>query len=142
MKKAARSYEVSFFLNYSYGWFFQNLGKEAVRTFMHTTVATMFVNRSLKGFKFKISRNSLVVGACMLLAALHAVRRESLGCRPVGGAENLEWAKYQCAPRPPHTYVFWLLRSIFECYVNFHKDKQTRCQMKAYIMHIRDLAII
>ena len=26
-----------FFLHY--GWFFQNLGKEAVRTFMHTTVA-------------------------------------------------------------------------------------------------------
>ena len=25
-----------FFLHY--GWFFQNLGKEAVRTFMHTTV--------------------------------------------------------------------------------------------------------
>ena len=25
-----------FFLQY--GWFFQNLGKEAVRTFMHTTV--------------------------------------------------------------------------------------------------------
>ena len=27
-----------FFLHY--GWFFQNLGKEAVRTFMHTTVPT------------------------------------------------------------------------------------------------------
>ena len=27
-----------FFL--TYGWFFQNLGKEAVRTFMHTTVGT------------------------------------------------------------------------------------------------------
>ena len=26
-----------FFLHY--GWFFQNLGKEAVRTFMHTTVS-------------------------------------------------------------------------------------------------------
>ena len=28
----------TFFLHY--GWFFQNLGKEAVRTFMHTTVCT------------------------------------------------------------------------------------------------------
>ena len=37
VKKAALSYEVSFFLHY--GWFFQNLGKEAVWTFMHTTVA-------------------------------------------------------------------------------------------------------
>ena len=27
-----------FFLHY--GWFFQNLGKEGRRTFMHTTVAT------------------------------------------------------------------------------------------------------
>jgi hypothetical protein len=27
-----------FFLHY--GWFFQNLGKEAVRTFMHTTVSS------------------------------------------------------------------------------------------------------
>ena len=29
----------NFFLHY--GWFFQNLGKEAVRTFMHTTVHAM-----------------------------------------------------------------------------------------------------
>ena len=29
-----------FFLHY--GWFFQNLGKEAVRTFMHTTVIQNF----------------------------------------------------------------------------------------------------
>ena len=32
-----------FFLHY--GWFFQNLGKEAVRTFMHTTVGTCGHNR-------------------------------------------------------------------------------------------------
>ena len=31
-----------FFLHY--GWFFQNLGKEAVRTFMHTTVAILIHN--------------------------------------------------------------------------------------------------
>ena len=36
VKNAALSYEVSFFLHY--GWFFQNLGKEAVQTFMHMTV--------------------------------------------------------------------------------------------------------
>ena len=29
-----------FFLHY--GWFFQNLGKEAVRTFMHTTVLNIY----------------------------------------------------------------------------------------------------
>ena len=37
-----------FFLHY--GWFFQNLGKEAVRTFMHTTVflfSSFIFNRSL-----------------------------------------------------------------------------------------------
>ena len=32
-----------FFLHY--GWFFQNLGKEAVRTFMHTTIAILFQKR-------------------------------------------------------------------------------------------------
>ena len=31
-----------FFLHY--GWFFQNLGKEAVRTFMHTTVFSLFTS--------------------------------------------------------------------------------------------------
>jgi hypothetical protein len=31
-----------FFLHY--GWFFQNLGKEAVRTFMHTTVLSKHQN--------------------------------------------------------------------------------------------------
>ena len=31
-----------FFLHY--GWFFQNLGKEAVRTFMHTTVCLLFLS--------------------------------------------------------------------------------------------------
>ena len=36
VKKAARFYEVSCFLHC--GCFLQNLGKEAVRTFMHTTV--------------------------------------------------------------------------------------------------------
>ena len=29
-----------------------------------------------------------------------------------------------------HTYVCCLLRSIFECHVNFHKSRQTGCQMK------------
>ena len=27
-------------------------------------------------------------------------------------------------------HVFWLLRSIFACYVNFLKSKQTGCQVK------------
>ena len=39
VKNPAHLYEVSFFFLH-YGWFFQNLGKEAVRTFMHTTVHT------------------------------------------------------------------------------------------------------
>ena len=46
-----------FFLQY--GWFFQNLGKEGWRTFMHTTVHTIipnFHNLKLKVFKYvKIS---------------------------------------------------------------------------------------
>ena len=33
-----------------YGWFFQNLGKEAVRTFMHTTVPT-YVYTAIGSFK-------------------------------------------------------------------------------------------
>ena len=36
LRKQPVSMRYNFFLHY--GWFFQNLGKEAVRTFMHTTV--------------------------------------------------------------------------------------------------------
>ena len=32
-----------FFLHY--GWFFQNLRKEAVRTFMHTTVGSAYIGQ-------------------------------------------------------------------------------------------------
>ena len=38
VKNPALLYEVTFFFLH-YGWFFQNLGKEAVRTFMYTTVS-------------------------------------------------------------------------------------------------------
>ena len=41
VKTPAHLYEVSFFLHY--GWFFQNLGKEGSRTFMHTTVRWSWV---------------------------------------------------------------------------------------------------
>ena len=40
-KKPWLSYEVSLFFFLYYGWFLQNLGREAVRTNMHTTVACL-----------------------------------------------------------------------------------------------------
>ena len=63
MKKAARLYEVSFFLHYE--WFFQDLGKEAERTFMHTTVHQ----------KSKIMLNK---GAT--IATLNSDTREAMPC--------------------------------------------------------------
>ena len=47
-------YEVSFFLHY--GWFLQNLGKEAVRTNMHTTVHMLFFS----GWKTFMKRRTAV----------------------------------------------------------------------------------
>ena len=41
MKQPWLSYEVSFFLHYV--WFLQNLGKDFIRTNMHTTVASSFL---------------------------------------------------------------------------------------------------
>ena len=45
-----------------YGWFFQNLGKEAVRTFMHTTVLHAIyqrINMNQKYKKYKVVPPSL-----------------------------------------------------------------------------------
>ena len=42
-----------------YGWFFQNLGKEAVPTFMHTTVA--------QGIEFVLITSLLLRSSCLLI---------------------------------------------------------------------------
>ena len=42
-----------FFLHY--GWFFQNLGKEPVRTFMHTTVYSFYDSYQEQSIKFECS---------------------------------------------------------------------------------------
>ena len=47
-----------FFLHY--GCFFQNLGKEAVPTFMHTTVAEQLVRRGNVCIMYTVCRNAIM----------------------------------------------------------------------------------
>ena len=67
-----------FFLHY--GWFFQNLGKEAVRTFMHTTVSRglyiLYPNSKNHFFVFKevFSENSVLLYGLYSKAACNQER--------------------------------------------------------------------
>ena len=57
-----------FFLHY--GWFFQNLGKEAVRTFMHTTVCKTFSSKPTR----HLIRKSPQLGFLLLFTQKFKVR--------------------------------------------------------------------
>ena len=58
-----------FFLHY--GWFFQNLGKEAVRTFMHTTVNLVLYGLCNGEQQFSPSENKFQFSVCNFLSINH-----------------------------------------------------------------------
>ena len=58
-----------FFLHY--GWFFQNLGKEAVRTFMHTTVCSIFLAQFVFYCADRLMMVNAGIGALFRTMPLH-----------------------------------------------------------------------